>query len=161
AAAPLRFREFPEGVRQIGHEGEGFCFDNETPRHRVYLRGYAVADRLGTNREHREFMDDGGDERPELWLAAGGDVCKAQGRCGPLYWSADGGQFTLQGMRPVEPDEPVTHVSFYEAEAFARWAGARLPGEAEWEIAAEGEPRSGNFLESGHLHPVPGAPQFF
>jgi ergothioneine biosynthesis protein EgtB len=162
AAVPaMRFREFPEGVRQIGHEGNGFCFDNETPRHRVYLRGYAIADRLVTNREYREFMDDGGYQRPELWLAEGWDACKAQGWCAPLYWSAGGGQFTLQGMRPVEPDEPVTHVSFYEAEAFARWAGARLPGEAEWEIAAEDAPRSGNFLEGGRLHPAPGAPQFF
>jgi ergothioneine biosynthesis protein EgtB len=158
-AAEMRFRAVPEGVRQIGHDGEGFCFDNETPRHRVYLRGYAIADRLVTNREYREFIAAGGYERPELWLAEGWDVRQAQAWCAPLYWTDDG-QFTLQGLRPIEPDEPVTHVSFYEAEAYARWAGARLPGEAEWEIAAEDAPRAGNFLESGRLHPAAGAPQF-
>jgi ergothioneine biosynthesis protein EgtB len=156
----MRFVEFPEGVRQIGHDGAGFCFDNETPRHRVYLRGYAVADRLVTNREYREFMADGGYERPELWLAEGWDVRQTQGWREPLYWNGEC-QFTLQGLRPIEPDEPVVHVSFYEAEAYARWAGARLPGEAEWEMAAEGTPRSGNFLESGRLHPAAGTPQFF
>jgi len=176
AAAAMRFHAYPEGVRQIGHDRAGFAFDNETPRHRVYLRGYAVADRLVTNREYRAFMADGGYERPELWLSEGWDVRQAQGWCAPLYWS-DGAQFTLQGVRPIEPDEPVTHVSFYEAEAYARWAGARLPGEAEWEVAAEaywddgrddggddgaaGPARSGNFLESGRLHPAAGAPQFF
>jgi ergothioneine biosynthesis protein EgtB len=164
----MQFKAFPEGVREIGHGGAGFAFDNETPRHRVYLRGYEVADRLVTNREYREFMDDGGYRRPELWLSEGWDACRAQGWCAPLYWS-DGAQFTLQGMRPIDPDEPVTHVSFYEAEAYARWAGARLPGEAEWEIAAEAHwdpgaaapARAGNFLESGRLHPAAGATQFF
>ncbi len=159
-AATMRFAAYPEGVRQIGHDGDGFCFDNETPRHRVYLRGYAIADRLVTNREYQAFIADRGYERPELWLSEGWDVRRAQGWCAPLYWS-DAGQFTLQGLRPIEPDEPVTHVSFYEAEAYARWAGARLPGEAEWEIAAESAPRAGNFLESGRLHPAPGVPQFF
>jgi ergothioneine biosynthesis protein EgtB len=157
----MRFAAFPEGVRQIGHEGDGFSFDNETPRHRVYLRGYAIADRLVTNGEYLQFMADGGYERAELWLSEGWDARQAQGWRAPLYWDADGRHFTLQGSRPIEPDEPVTHVSFYEAEAFARWAGARLPGEAEWELAAEGAPRGGNFLESGCLHPAPGAPQFF
>jgi len=156
----VRFLPFPEGVRQIGHEGDGFAFDNEAPRHRVYLRPYAVADRLVTNREYQEFIADGGYDRPELWLSEGWDVRQTLGWCAPLYWG-DGGHFTLQGPRPLAPDEPVVHVSFFEAEAYARWAGARLPGEAEWEIAAEAAPRSGNFLESARLHPAPGAPQFF
>jgi ergothioneine biosynthesis protein EgtB len=160
-AAPLRFTAFPEGVRQIGHEGSGFAFDNETPRHRVYLRGYAVADRLVTNGEYREFIDDGGYRRPELWLSEGWEARQAQGWCAPLYWSGDGAHFTLQGLRPIDPEEPVVHVSFYEAEAYARWAGARLPGEAEWEIAAEHAPRAGNFLEAGRLRPAAGCPQFF
>jgi ergothioneine biosynthesis protein EgtB len=159
-AAELRFTAFPEGIRQIGHEGGGFAFDNETPRHRVYLRGFALADRLVTNREYQAFMADGGYERPELWLAEGWDASRAQGWRAPLYWSEEG-QFTLQGLRPIEPEEPVMHVSFFEAEAYARWAGARLPGEAEWESAAEGAPRAGNFLESGRLHCAPGTPQFF
>ncbi|HEX2200018.1 MAG TPA: ergothioneine biosynthesis protein EgtB [Burkholderiales bacterium] len=159
-ARRLRFTAFPEGVRQIGHEGDGFAFDNEAPRHRVYLRGYAVADRLVANREYQAFIADRGYERPELWLSEGWDVCRTQGWSAPLYWSSEG-HFTLQGLRPIDPDEPVTHVSFYEAEAYARWAGARLPGEAEWEVAAERAPREGNFLESGRLHPSPGAPQFF
>ena len=163
AASAMRFHTFPEGVRQIGHDGAGFAFDNETPRHRVYLRAYAVADRLVTNREYQAFIADGGYERPELWLSEGWDVRQAQGWRAPLYWS-DGAQFTLQGVRPIEPDEPVTHVSFYEAEAYARWAGARLPGEAEWEVAAEAywdDGAPGNFLEGGRLHPAAGAPQFF
>jgi ergothioneine biosynthesis protein EgtB len=169
AAVEMHFRAFPEGVRQIGHDGDGFAFDNESPRHRVYLRDYAVADRLVTNREYQEFIADSGYERPELWLSEGWDVRQAQGWCAPLYWSADGQSFSLQGLRPIEPDEPVVHVSFFEAEAYARWAGARLPGEAEWEIAAEEQwdkgaaapVHAGNFHESGRLHPAPGAPQFF
>ncbi|HEX6268423.1 MAG TPA: ergothioneine biosynthesis protein EgtB [Burkholderiales bacterium] len=165
AVAEMRFVAFPEGMRQIGHDGGSFAFDNEAPRHRVYLRAYALAERLVTNREYQAFMADGGYERPELWLSEGWDVRQAQGWRAPLYWS-DKSQFTLQGARPIEPDEPVVHVSFFEAEAYARWAGARLPGEAEWEIAAqahwaEAAARSGNFLESGRLHPAPGAPQFF
>jgi ergothioneine biosynthesis protein EgtB len=159
-AGEMHYKAFPEGIRRIGHEGEGFAFDNEQPRHRVYLRGFEIAERLVTNREYQAFMADGGYERPELWLAEGWDVRQAQGWCAPLYWSAEG-QFSLQGLRPIEPDEPVTHVSFYEADAYARWARARLPGEAEWETAAQAAPRSGNFMESGRLHPAPGAPQFF
>ena len=159
AGAP-RFLRYDEGVREIGHDGKGFAFDNEQPRHRVYLRGYAVADRLVTNAEYREFIDDGGYRRPELWLSEGWDVRQAQGWEAPLYWEPEG-QFTLQGLRPITPEEPVTHVSFYEADAYARWAGARLPGEAEWEIAAGEAPLGGNFLESGRLHPVPGTGQLF
>ncbi|HVL35393.1 MAG TPA: ergothioneine biosynthesis protein EgtB, partial [Burkholderiales bacterium] len=111
---PMRFRRFPEGIRSIGHDGDGFCFDNEQPRHRVFLRAYEIADRLVTWREYLAFMEEGGYRRPELWLSEGWDVCQSQGWSGPLYWGEDG-QFTLQGLRPVEPDEPVTHVSYYEA----------------------------------------------
>jgi ergothioneine biosynthesis protein EgtB len=158
AAAPLRWRALPEGVREIGHAGEGFSFDNERPRHRVFVGGFEIAERLATNAEYQAFIADGGYRRPELWLAEGWDVRSAQGWAAPLYWiSRDGSwsQFTLEGERALEPDEPVTHLSYYEADAYARWRGARLPTEAEWEIvAAEREP-AGNFLDSGRLHPAP------
>jgi ergothioneine biosynthesis protein EgtB len=170
-AAPLGWRSFPEGIRQIGHDGEGFAFDNEQPRHRVFVGAFQLADRLVTNGEYRAFIEDGGYERPELWLSEGWDQRSAQGWRAPLYWdengraengrSESGRQFTLRGLRPIAPEEPVAHVSYYEADAYARWAAARLATEAEWETAAAGEPLSGNFLESGALHPRAGTGQFF
>jgi ergothioneine biosynthesis protein EgtB len=111
-----------------------------------------------TNGEFLEFLDDGGYERPEHWLSDGWATVKARGWTAPLYWRREDGVWvhhTLAGTRPVRPDEPVCHVSFYEADAFARWAGARLPSEAEWEVVAEGEPLEGNFVESDRLHPAP------
>jgi ergothioneine biosynthesis protein EgtB len=153
----LQWQRFPAGVREIGHAGEGFCFDNEQPRHRVYLEAYELASRLATSAEFAAFIDDGGYARPELWLSDGWDTCCAQGWSAPAYWERDGSGwrvFTLHGMRDLEPSEPVSHVSYYEADAFARWSGARLPTEAEWESAAASQPRGGNFLESGALHPV-------
>ncbi len=158
AAPALRWQAFPAGVQEIGHAGRGFCFDNEQPRHRTYLRGFELAARLVTNGEYLAFIDDQGYERPELWLSDGWDACKAQGWTAPAYWErgSDGWHiFTLGGMRALDRAEPVTHVSFYEADAFARWAGARLPTEAEWEVLAAREPADGNFVESGALHPVP------
>lgn len=155
---PLRWVEFPEGLCEIGFEGEGFCFDNETPRHRVFVERYAVGSRLVTNGEYLAFIDDGGYERPEFWLSAGWATAQEQGWTAPLYWEEAEGewrQFTLSGIRRVEEAAPVCHVSYFEADAYARWAGARLLTEAEWEFAARDAPRGGNFAEEEQFHPVP------
>ena len=160
----LAFAGYDEGLALIGHEGEAFAFDNETPRHRVFLRSYELGDRLVTNREYAEFIADGGYARPELWLSDGWAAAQAGVWQSPLYWERDGLAFTLAGRRALEPDEPVCHVSFYEADAYARWAGARLPTEAEWECAAAEHPVRGNLAESGRFHPAPaadGEPQLF
>jgi ergothioneine biosynthesis protein EgtB len=147
----------PGGLTEIGHDGEGFSFDNETPRHKVWLDDFEIASQPVTHGDFIRFIDDGGYRRPELWLSAGWDAVSQRGWEAPLYWERLRGSwhtFTLRGMMPVEPNTPICHVSFYEAEAFARWAGARLPTEAEWEIAAAGASREGNFLESAALHPL-------
>jgi ergothioneine biosynthesis protein EgtB len=163
---PIEWRRFPAGVREIGHAGAGFAFDNEQPRHRVFVAAFEIADRLVTNGEFLRFIEEDGYRRPELWLAEGWDLCRAQGWSAPLYWG-DGRLFTLRGMRAIDPAEAVVHVSYFEADAYARWAGARLPTEAEWEIAAQGGvpqgnlPPAGNFLESGRLHPGGAAAGFF
>ena len=128
---------FDGGLREIGHRGADFAFDNETPRHRVWLQPYALADRLVSCGEYREFIDDGGYRRPELWLSDGWALVQAEGWRAPLYWRLeDGTHFTLHGTQALRDDEPLCHVSFYEAAAYAQWAGARLPTEAEWEAAA-------------------------
>jgi ergothioneine biosynthesis protein EgtB len=124
------------------------------------VAAFEVAERLVTVGEYLAFVEDGGYRRAELWLAEGWDARAAQDWSAPLYWSG-GRQFTLQGLRELDAAEPVAHVSYFEADAYARWAGARLPTEAEWETAAAGAPHGGNFLESGRLHPAPGAGQFF
>jgi ergothioneine biosynthesis protein EgtB len=160
AAQPLSWLGFPSGLREIGHAGEGFCFDNERPRHRVYLNAFELASRAVTNGEYLAFMQDGGYARPQLWLSDGWDARGAQQWNAPAYWERDAGGwqlFTLQGMRPLDPAEPVAHLSYYEADAYARWADARLPTEAEWETAAAGSAVRGNFVESGALHPQPAA----
>jgi ergothioneine biosynthesis protein EgtB len=154
------WRRFPAGVREIGHKGSGFAFDNEQPSHRVFAAAFEIACGLVTNAEYRTFIDDGGYRRPELWLSEGWELCRAQGWDAPLYWR-DGREFTLRGARAIDPAQAVVHVSYFEADAYARWAGARLPTEAEWEIAAQGEPLEGNFLESGRLHPGSAAEGFF
>ena len=162
AAAPLAFIPQPGGILEIGHEvpgasGEPFAFDNEGPRHQVLLRPYALASRLVTAAEYLAFVRDGGYRRPELWLSDGFAQVQAEGLEAPLYWSLRDGDvvslFTLDGERPLGDGEPVAHVSAYEADAYARWAGARLPTEAEWEAAAAHAPVTGNLLESGTLHP--------
>ncbi|HEX4712166.1 ergothioneine biosynthesis protein EgtB, partial [Phenylobacterium sp.] len=164
---PLRFVRFEGGLVQVGHSGDGFAFDNEGPRHRVWLEPFELADRLVTNGEWLAFMAAGGYRRPEFWLAEGWICAQANGWDAPLYWqegpAQDGGDWcamTLHGLRPLDPAAPVSHVSFYEAEAYAAWAGARLPTEAEWEHAAQELPVAGNFRGSGRLEPVappPGA----
>jgi ergothioneine biosynthesis protein EgtB len=156
-AAP-RWIAFPAGLREIGHGRGGFCFDNEGPRHRIYLNAYQLAARPVSNRDYLAFIADGGYQRPELWLSDGWDACTAQHWSAPLYWEREGAgwrSFTLRGMRELEPDAPVCHVSYYEADAYARWAGARLPTEAEWETAVAEVPVTGNFVESRRFEPAP------
>jgi ergothioneine biosynthesis protein EgtB len=158
SAPPLRWIDFAGGVHAIGHEGDGFAYDNESPRHRVWLEPYRLASRPVTNGEYLEFMRDGGYTRPELWLSMGWATALEHQWTEPFYWEKRDGEwwmFTLSGMRPVDPDEPVCHLSYFEADAFARWADARLPTEAEWEAAAAAAPITGNFVESGRYHPAP------
>jgi len=157
AAPPLEWIDFEPGLFEIGHDGVGFAFDNETPRHRQYLEAFALASRPVSNDEYAAFVGDGGYRRPELWLSEGWDWVQANKIEAPLYWEDEGGwqQFTLHGMLPLEGDAPVCHVSLFEADAYARWGGARLPTEAEWEVAAAGVPVAGHFVESGALRPRP------
>ena len=140
ALAPMKWLGFNEGVYQIGYEGEGFHFDNESPRHRVFLEPYEISARPVSCAEYTAFIDDNGYSRPELWLSDGWMTCQREKWNAPLYWEWHGScwcSFTLGGLRPIIPNEPVLHLSFYEADAFARWAGYRLPSEAEWEVACE------------------------
>jgi ergothioneine biosynthesis protein EgtB len=158
AAPDLSFQSFPGGIREIGYDGAAFCFDNEQPRHKAWLNEFKLANRLVTNREWQAFMADGGYTTATLWLSDGWHTAQSERWDSPLYWHEKDGswsEFTLGGLRPVNPDAPVTHVSFYEADAYARWAGQRLPTEAEWEIAASALTVEGNLLESDTLHPRP------
>ncbi len=145
------------GVKEVGHAGAGFAFDCETPRHREYIEDFRLADRLVSNGEYLSFMADGGYARPELWLSDGWALIQQAGWHAPLYWQREDGfwhEMTLGGLRPLDLAAPVCHISFYEADAYARWAGARLPSEAEWELAASDRPITGNLLESDFLQPV-------
>ncbi len=135
-AAPLCWIAHEGGQVEIGHDGQGFAFDNEGPCHVVTLRPFRIASRLVTCGEYRDFIADGGYERAEFWLSDGWALAKSEGWHGPLYWLDEGRMFTLNGVRPLDPSEPVTHVSFYEAAAYAAWAGKRLPTEFEWEAAS-------------------------
>ncbi|HEY5790802.1 MAG TPA: ergothioneine biosynthesis protein EgtB [Gammaproteobacteria bacterium] len=147
------------GLGEIGHAGAGFAFDNERPRHRLWVGGYRLARHPVTNGQFREFIADRGYRRPELWLADGWHTVNNEGWEAPLHWRHDGAgwaEFTLGGVQPLDQHAPVTHVSYYEADAFARWAGARLPTEAEWELAAAARALDGNFVDSGQLQPVAG-----
>ncbi|MEC9373452.1 MAG: ergothioneine biosynthesis protein EgtB, partial [Planctomycetota bacterium] len=153
----MGWAEFDAGIRWIGHEGEGFAYDNEGPRHRVFLEPYALADRLLTNEEYVAFVEDDGYRRSDLWLDEGWSLVQAEGWTAPLYWRKDGDrwlEFTLAGERRLDPNKPVAHLSFFEADAVARWMGARLPTEFEWEAACAEAPIAGNFVESEMLHPI-------
>jgi ergothioneine biosynthesis protein EgtB len=148
--------EFGGGIHDIGFAGERFAFDNERPRHSIVLQPFRLASRLVTNGEYLEFMSAGGYRKPELWLSDGWDQVVSNGWQSPLYWERRDNEwrvFTASGVHPLDADEPVCHVSYYEAEAYARWREGRLPTEAEWEIAAESIPITGNFAESGRFHP--------
>jgi ergothioneine biosynthesis protein EgtB len=151
---PLRFVDGRDGIVEIGHRGEGFAFDNETPRHRVLLHPHALANRLVTNAEYLAFVREGGYREPGLWLSDGWATVQREGWQHPIYWQDDlAGEFTLAGVRELQLHEPVVHLSYYEADAFARWADARLPTEAEWESAAQSIAIGGNLQESGRFHP--------
>ena len=155
----LGFLELEGGLVEIGHEGRGFCFDNELPRHRVWIAPFRIANRLITNEEFRGFIASGGYASPEYWLSDGWACLERERWERPLYWGASlDREFTLAGVRELDPDAPVCHLSYYEADAFARWAGARLPSEFEWELAAAELPVRGNFVEEEHLRPLAPSP---
>ncbi|MEE9607674.1 MAG: ergothioneine biosynthesis protein EgtB [Myxococcota bacterium] len=154
---PLRWHGYDEGLHWIGHDGRSFSFDSERPRHRAFVHAFELGSRPVTNGEFLEFVEDGGYERSEHWLSDGWALVQRERWQVPLYWQGRDGDrsvVTLAGLRELSAHEPVSHVSYYEADAFARWAGARLASEAEWEIAASQAPIQGNFVESGRLHPA-------
>ena len=159
--APQRFIEFDEEIVSIGHEGAAFSYDNEGPRHRALVPAFSLSNRLITNGEYLAFMEAGGYTRPEFWLSLGWTTINesTSGRWkAPLYWIQRDGSwwnFTLSGFRPVNEAEPVTHLSYFEADAYANWDGARLPTEFEWERASAGLPLDGNFVDTERFHPAP------
>ncbi|MDP4172493.1 MAG: ergothioneine biosynthesis protein EgtB [Bacteroidota bacterium] len=155
----LEWIKFDEGIYFIGHQGDDFAFDNEGPKHREFVEPFQISSRLITNGEFLEFIDHGGYDRPELWLSDGYAALLREGWKSPLYWIIDKDQkkheiFTLSGLEELNLDEPVCHISFYEADAFARWKDCRLLTETEWEVAASGSPLKGNFLEDSFYHPI-------
>jgi ergothioneine biosynthesis protein EgtB len=155
---PIQFIDFEETVTAIGHGGDGFAYDNEGPRHRALVPAFSLATRPVTNGEFIAFIEDNGYSRPEFWLSLGWMTLNEQRWNAPLYWTKRDDawwNFTLSGLRPVDQSEPVTHVSYFEADAYANWAGARLPTEFEWERAALSCPIEGNFVETELFHPVP------
>ncbi len=159
--APLTFVHFDDATVQVGHDGDGFAYDNEGPRHRALVSAFSLASRPITNGEYLQFIEDSGYARSEFWLSLGWITVNESASGGwqaPLYWvQRDGAwwNFTLSGFRPVDESEPVTHVSYFEADAYANWAGARLPTEFEWERAASDCPIEGNFVENEAFHPRP------
>ncbi|MBY0515166.1 MAG: SUMF1/EgtB/PvdO family nonheme iron enzyme, partial [Gemmataceae bacterium] len=156
---PLEWEYRDAGVRRVGHAGSGFAFDNEGPRHRVFVAAFGIASRPVNCSEFLRFIADGGYDRPGLWLSDGWAARQRHGWAAPLHWHRDADAwsvFTLHGVRPLDPNEPVCHVSYYEADAYARWAGARLPTEFEWETAAAPREVAGTFLDADRLHPTGG-----
>jgi len=162
AVQPQRFLVFDEAIVPIGHKGTGFSYDNEGPHHRALIPAFSLSNRLVTNGEYLEFIKADGYGRPEFWLSLGWNTVNEQGWRAPLYWiQRDDAwwNFTLAGLRPVVESEPVTHLSYFEADAYATWAGARLPTEFEWEHAASHVSTDGNFVESEQFHPTPASAQ--
>jgi ergothioneine biosynthesis protein EgtB len=156
--APMSFIDFKEATLQIGHDGDGFAYDNEGPRHRALVSAFSLGSRSVTNGEYLQFIEDDGYGRTEFWLSLGWMTVNEQRWRAPLYWvKRDDAwwNFTLSGFRPVDKSEPVTHVNYFEADAYANWAGARLPTEFEWERAASDCPIEGNFVENEAFHPRP------
>jgi ergothioneine biosynthesis protein EgtB len=157
---PMHFVDFDEATVQIGHDGDGFAYDNESPRHRALVSAFSLASRPVTNGEYLQFIEDDGYARAEFWLSLGWMTVNEQRWQAPLYWvQRDGAwwNFTLSGFRPVDESEPVTHLSYFETDAYANWTGARLPTEFEWERAAFDCPIEGNFVENEAFHPEPAA----
>ena len=161
AVAPLNFVPISEGIYEIGYDGEDFCWDNEMSVHKVFLHDFEIADRLITNGEFLEFMQNGGYENYEYWLSEGWEWAKNLDTKAPLYWYQKGGewyQYTMRGLEKVNLNEPATHISYFEADAFAQWKGMRLPTEFEWEVACKkwyaDIPKDGIFLETQNFHPV-------
>lgn len=153
----IKWIEFDEGVKEIGYNGNDFFYDNEKPRHKVYLNSYQLASRLVTNAEYIEFIEDGGYNEVTLWLSDGIAAVENNGWSAPLYWEKINDEwhyYTLNGFKKVNPYEPVCHVSQYEADAFAQWYGARLPTESEWENASANIKLEGNFVDNRHFHPL-------
>jgi len=154
--APMHFLHFEETTAEVGHDGNGFSYDNEGPRHRMLVGAFSLASRPTTNGEYLKFIEADGYTRPEFWLSLGWMTVNEQRWQAPLYWEKRDGawwQFTLSGLRPVDESEPVTHVSYFEADAFANWSGARLPTEFEWERVALDCAIEGNFVENEQFHP--------
>ena len=162
STAPLNWINILGGEVAIGYQGGGFCFDNESPRHKLLLNDFLLADRTVTNAEYLQFIEDGGYKNPLLWLSDGWATLQRESWTAPLYWRQMDNAwhvFTLDGLKPLALDEPVCHVSYFEADAYATWAGKRLPTEVEWEHAADSTQHThGHFLESGHFHPQPAKP---
>jgi ergothioneine biosynthesis protein EgtB len=157
AITPIHFIDFEETVTAIGHSGNEFAYDNEAPQHRALVPAFSLATRPVTNGEYIAFIEDNGYNRPEFWLSLGWMTVNEQRWNAPLYWTKRDGawwNFTLSGLRPVDQSEPVTHVSYFEADAYTNWAGSRLPTEFEWERAALSCPIEGNFVETELFHPV-------
>ncbi len=157
----LTWQNFDAGLYLVGSDNVGFSFDNEGPQHQVYLAPFRLASRLVTNREYLEFMNDGSYRKAELWLSEGWDTVRTNNWSAPLYWEKRNGDwwnYTFEGMQPIDLDAPVCHVSYFEADAFSRWAGARLATEFEWEVAAQDREVEGNLLDTNALRPVPAEP---
>jgi ergothioneine biosynthesis protein EgtB len=154
----INWISFPEGIYETGNRGREFVFDNETPRHKTFIPNFSLADRLITNKEYIDFIEEGGYRRAELWLSDGWNIVESEKWNSPLYWEkvdTEWWTFTLSGFNKIVPDEPICHISLFEADAYAHWSGARLPTEDEWEAAAYDKVIKGNFAENGYYHPVP------